>query len=36
MGCLLQLERNTGTKFKKIGIPSTSDIIEASTNDAAK
>lgn len=35
-GCLLQLERNTGTKFKRVGIPSSTDIIEASTNDAAK
>lgn len=36
MGALIQLERNTGTKFKKIGIPSTTDIIEASTSDAAR
>ncbi len=33
---LLGLERNTGIKFKRVGAPSSADIVEASTNDAAK
>lgn len=33
---LAQLERNTGTKFKRVGAPSGADIVEASINDAAK
>ena len=33
---LLQLERNTGTKFKRVGAPTSADIVEASTIDAVK
>lgn len=30
------LERNTGIKFKRVGPPTSADIVEASTNDASK
>ncbi|RNA12813.1 nucleolar RNA helicase 2-like, partial [Brachionus plicatilis] len=36
LNALLAVERNTGTKFKRVGAPTSVDIVEASTNDAAK